>query len=231
MEKVNQESCAGCVHAQYPACCNSCVRRYGDYPDRYADERDFFIVDDRVFALSETWPDNLYRAVLGIEAEQYRRRPKHLEERIDKVLEYLPEREQLVLRMRYEAGCTLKEIGDAIGVSLERVRQIERRATRKLRIPALSQQLVFGSFSSELAGGVASKGVAGAAPGDIRKLHLGLRLHGALVRAGLFTVAEVSALSESDMKAIPGIGEKGTKELQQALESITTKELAACESG
>ena len=101
MEKVNREVCAGCVYTQYPTYCNSCVRRYGNYPDRYTDEGDYFIVDDRVLELAESWPDNLYRAVLGIEAKQYRRRPKHLEERIEKILEYLPAREQLVLRKRY----------------------------------------------------------------------------------------------------------------------------------
>ncbi len=172
MEKVNREVCAGCVYTQYPTYCNSCVRRYGNYPDRYTDEGDYFIVDDRVLELAESWPDNLYRAVLGIEAKQYRRRPKHLEERIEKILEYLPAREQLVLRMRYETGCTLKETGDAIGVSVERARQI---------------------------------------------VNLGLRLHGALVRAGLFTVADIAKMDEKEILKIPGVGRKGAKELQEAI--------------
>lgn len=217
MEKVNREVCAGCVYTQYPTYCNSCVRRYGNYPDRYTDEGDYFIVDDRVLELAESWPDNLYRAVLGIEAKQYRRRPKHLEERIEKILEYLPAREQLVLRMRYETGCTLKETGDASGVSVERARQIVKRATRKLRAPALSQRLTYGRRISELSGTGLRESGPGAEPGSINELHLGLRLHGALVRAGLFTVADIAKMDEKEILKIPGVGRKGAKELQEAI--------------
>ena len=69
-----------------------------------------------------------------------------LEERVLDLLETLPHREALVLRLRYglEAGevHTLKEIGEKMGITRERVRQIEAQALRRLRNPGLRRELV-----------------------------------------------------------------------------------------
>jgi RNA polymerase primary sigma factor len=69
-----------------------------------------------------------------------------LEERIQEVLETLPHREALVLRLRYglENGKvhTLKEIGEKMGITRERVRQIEAQALRRLRHPGMRRELV-----------------------------------------------------------------------------------------
>lgn len=69
-----------------------------------------------------------------------------LEERVHHVLEELPHREALVLRLRYglESGRvhTLKEIGEKMGITRERVRQIEAQALRRLRHPGLRRELV-----------------------------------------------------------------------------------------
>lgn len=60
-----------------------------------------------------------------------------MSEDLEKVLCTLGEKEQLVIRWRFglEDGKsrTLQEIGDVMGVSRERVRQIELCAFRKLR--------------------------------------------------------------------------------------------------
>ena len=69
-----------------------------------------------------------------------------LEERVQDLLETLPHREALVLRLRYglESGevHTLKEIGEKMGITRERVRQIEAQALRRLRNPGLRRELV-----------------------------------------------------------------------------------------
>ncbi len=69
-----------------------------------------------------------------------------LEERVQELLETLPHREALVLRLRYglESGevHTLKQIGEKMGITRERVRQIEAQALRRLRNPGLRRELV-----------------------------------------------------------------------------------------
>jgi RNA polymerase sigma factor (sigma-70 family) len=56
---------------------------------------------------------------------------------LDRLLDQLNEREQAVLRLRYGLGGedphTLEETGQLLGVSRERVRQLERRAMEQLR--------------------------------------------------------------------------------------------------
>ena len=55
---------------------------------------------------------------------------------VEKMLSRITEREARVLKMRYGLSngkrMTLKEIGKAVGLTRERVRQIEREAKRKL---------------------------------------------------------------------------------------------------
>ena len=56
------------------------------------------------------------------------------------LLEKLSDRERQVIRLRYGLGDerthTLEEIGEKLGVTRERVRQIEARAMEKLRASA-----------------------------------------------------------------------------------------------
>ena len=58
----------------------------------------------------------------------------------------LPEKEQTVIVSRFgldgDEAKTLEEIGRTMGLTRERVRQIEAKAVRKLQHPVRSQQLV-----------------------------------------------------------------------------------------
>ena len=67
-----------------------------------------------------------------------------LKEEVINMLEGLTPRERRVIELRYglEDGYnrTLAELGDELGVSRERVRQIEAEALRKLREPALTER-------------------------------------------------------------------------------------------
>lgn len=68
-----------------------------------------------------------------------------LRSHVECVFEQLTDRERIVLKMRFGLidgrDRTLGEIGEALGVSRERVRQIEAEALHKLRQPELRMQL------------------------------------------------------------------------------------------
>ncbi|HBL24453.1 MAG TPA: RNA polymerase sigma factor RpoD [Deltaproteobacteria bacterium] len=68
-----------------------------------------------------------------------------LREEIDKVLSTLTPREEKIVRMRLGIGektdFTLEEVGDAFGLTRERIRQIEAKALRKLKHPSRRKRL------------------------------------------------------------------------------------------
>lgn len=69
-----------------------------------------------------------------------------LKNQIDDVLSQLNEREKIVIKMRFglmedESDRTLEEIGKALNVTRERVRQIESSAIKKLKHPRVGRQL------------------------------------------------------------------------------------------
>ena len=65
-----------------------------------------------------------------------------LHEALDQVLGTLTDREEQVIRLRFgfddNKSRTLEEVGEAFGVTRERIRQIEAKALRKMRAPSKS---------------------------------------------------------------------------------------------
>jgi RNA polymerase primary sigma factor len=70
---------------------------------------------------------------------------EQLQHRLADCLASLTEREAFILRLRFGLDCehphTLQEIADILGLSRERVRQLERQAFDKLRQPHRSALL------------------------------------------------------------------------------------------
>lgn len=69
-----------------------------------------------------------------------------LRERISDLLETIPAREAEIIRMRYgindeEKEYTLEEVGNKLGITRERVRQIESRAIKRLQDPVRSESI------------------------------------------------------------------------------------------
>lgn len=64
---------------------------------------------------------------------------------LEKVLSTLTTREERVIRLRFGIGCenehTLEQVGEILGLTVERVRQIERESMRKMRQPSRAKSL------------------------------------------------------------------------------------------
>ncbi|HZD56593.1 MAG TPA: sigma-70 family RNA polymerase sigma factor [Anaerolineales bacterium] len=69
-----------------------------------------------------------------------------LREDLEEVLKSLPAREVYVLKLRYGLldgkAHTLREVGEKMGVSRERVRQVEAQALQRLRAPEIRRELL-----------------------------------------------------------------------------------------
>lgn len=89
---------------------------------------------DGTAALQELVPDDRY------EAPEERVLRTGMRRAVDSSLTDLPEREQLVMRLYYgldgTAPATLEEVGERLGVTRERARQIKERALARLRAGA-----------------------------------------------------------------------------------------------
>lgn len=103
------------------------------------------------------WPYNLIQIWFGINDEESVKHYSEImnehnieivETFIEEVFNTLTEKEKDVLYQRYRDKKTLREVGESFGRSLERTRQIEAKAFRKIRHPSRTRKmmLVYRSF-------------------------------------------------------------------------------------
>lgn len=105
---------------------------YTGHPEDILNFRAF----NRVPSLEECYPINLLIACLDIPIDSEEVAPdvwdydiRHFKQLISTLMD----REQRVLEMRYQFGMSLDEVAKAFGLTKERVRQIQKKAERKLR--------------------------------------------------------------------------------------------------
>ena len=170
----------------------------------------------------------------------------HLEcEELVKIFETLSDKENYVLIRRYFRNkdftiTSYKEIGEELGVTPERVRQIEYKAIRKLKHPSRLRKFeyVFSSNKKELdidyIKTMLSDGVTFnfneatlSAKRDIpiEEMNLSVRSFNCLKRAGINTSGDLFDKTEAELMKVRNLGKKSLREVL-----IKRKELSSCMS-
>lgn len=134
---------------------------------------------------------------------------------------FCTERELKTIRMRFVNGDTLEECGWQLGISRERVRQIERKVVAKIyRRKFVETQI--GNY------GMPEDGNTKKCPSDKREtaiecLDLSVRAYNGLRRGGIDTVGQLTELSRNDIKAIRNIGSATVEEIEKKLSQFLEK--------
>lgn len=187
--------------------------------------------------IQEEYPDNLYKEAYGdretvLSAEQ--------RQGLLVILSFLEQRQRDVLEMRYRDKFTFSEIGKIIGVTTERVRQIEHKALRGLRYPRY-HKIVLNGFDGYIKllrennyqkgyddgyligydRGIGDAGAGVIRPGvsvriidlPIEALRISAGTHRCLSDAGFEKIAELLILDEKEVKRIPKLSTKRRQEV------------------
>lgn len=123
--------------------CVTCYQRKLRTGDEYPRKRQRKKKQEKV-EINYDWRERLYKIVFCDQENPELPCVDDLEESFDYVISGLSEKEQRVIELRYKNRKTLKEVGDDLGVSRERIRQIEARMFRKLRSPSRTKYLMYG---------------------------------------------------------------------------------------
>lgn len=189
------------------------------------------------------YPANLMREICP-ECEQAESRPKDFCQTLAYVLAGLPERERDVIRARFKDGDTLRAYGKKIGVSGDRVRQIEAKALAKLKAPTANSYLRFGveaciktayntAYYEAGAAAIAKMKAeiqkhndevmkepkqAHAITMPIETLELSVRAYHCMTRRGLKTVYDILQLTGEDFRRTRNLGVNTSAEIIRKLE-------------
>lgn len=145
---------------------------------------------------------------------------------IEAGLEYaiaqLQERQQEIIKKRYQARNTLNEIGKQYGLTGNRIREIEVKALYTLRTRPLVGYLVYGkkgydTIKEEAKNRKPIEDASLLLEISIFNLDLSVRSANNLVRAGLRTIGDLVNLSAGQITAIKNLGEKNRTEIAHCL--------------
>jgi DNA-binding CsgD family transcriptional regulator len=137
-----------------------------------------------------------------------------IKDRIEKDLSNLTEREKEIFKMRSglfycNNPYTLEEIGKALGVGRERIRQIEAKVIRKINYHQRKQRF---NQPNE----ISKEAIIDNTP--VEEFGLSVRSYRCLKRANIHTVGELTLKTEREMMRVRNLGSKSLKEIKQKLE-------------
>lgn len=180
------------------------------------------------------YPRNLMAAIM--KQDYYNDKLPDIEDVTNTLLTLLPH-EKVVIEYRYKDGLTLKETGENLGVTHERIRQIELKALRKLRHKSRLNNLVYVQVKAsdynallnevrKLRADVSRLMIEMDTDPDfiikknkqvsIEDLNLSIRPYNCLLRAGINTIGDILT---HDLLRVRNLGRKSLREIVNAVES------------
>lgn len=144
---------------------------------------------------------------------------------LDYALSTLAEREQAIIRMRYQEHLSLREIGIEIGVTTERIRSLSDKILRKLREPQRLGYIKFGKCGYEALIAKREEEKRNAKVDSqlrmtLEELDLTVRSFNCLKVRGCDTVGDIAALTEEEILQTKNLGKKSMIEIAEALKAI-----------
>lgn len=144
---------------------------------------------------------------------------------LDYALSTLAEREQTIIRMRYQEHLSLREIGIEIGVTTERIRSLSDKILRKLREPQRLGYIKFGKCGYEALIAKREEEKRNAKVDSqlqmtLEELDLTVRSFNCLKVRGCDTVGDIAALTEEEILQTKNLGKKSMIEIAEALKAI-----------
>ena len=179
--------------------------------------------------LKEEYPYNLISTIID-ESVWELNLPTEMTEDHLAGLEYaisqLDEREQTIIRMRFEERQTYAQIGEHLGISLNRVSQVARKALRKLYHPKNLKYYKYGIEGHKVRQAEFEEAERKRAYTDkvmettIYDLDFSVRTFNNLIRAKCEKVSDLIALSEEDILNLKNMGKKQFAEVAFKLKAL-----------
>ena len=179
--------------------------------------------------LKEEYPYNLISTIID-ESVWELNLPTEMTEDHLAGLEYaisqLDEREQTIIRMRFEERQTYAQIGEHLGISLNRVSQVARKALRKLYHPKNLKYYKYGIEGHKVRQAEFEEAERKRAYTDkvmettIYDLDFSVRTFNNLIRAKCEKVSDLIALSEEDILNLKNMGKKQFAEVSLKLKAL-----------
>ena len=182
----------------------------------------------RIEQLRDEYPINLLKTIASEQTRFEFNADEITEDKLDglnHIISSLTEREQQILQLRYQERKTLREIGEIIGVTLERIRGQEHRAIYKLATPPRLGYIKYGKVAYEklIAEKKAEKEKEYTERGfniPIEELDLSVRAFNNLKKIGCNTVADVVDLTDERILSVNSLGKKTRTEIALKIASL-----------
>ena len=186
----------------------------------------------RIEQLRDEYPINLLKTIAKEQTRFEFNADEITEDKLDglaHIIASLPEREQQILQLRYQERKTLREIGEIVGVTLERIRSQEHKALHHLSTPPRLGYIKYGKVAYEklIAERKAEKEKEKEKEYNERgfnipleELDLSVRAFNNLKKIGCDTVADVVDLTEEKILSVKSLGVKTRTEIAIKLVSL-----------